>query len=125
MDLGIAGRTVFFTGGSKGVGLVAARMLAAEGAKVAVVARSKGPIDEAVDQIRAAGGTAIGVAADISDQAQVRAAVERTTREFGAPSIAVGQTLFNQPGDFADVTELETYVDSFRAYTMSTVYLLH
>lgn len=125
MDLGIAGRTVFFTGGSKGVGLAAARMLAAEGAKVAVVARSKGPIDEAVEQIRAAGGTAIGVPADISDEDQVRAAVEQTTRELGVPTIAIGQTLFSRPGDFADVSDLETYVESFRAYTMSTVYLLH
>ena len=81
MDLGIAGKVVFFTGGSKGMGRIGARMLAAEGCAVAIVARTKGPVDEAVSEITADGGTAIGVTADISDQEQVNAAVERVTRE--------------------------------------------
>ena len=97
MDLGIAGKVVFFTGGSKGMGRVAATMLAEEGCKVAVVARGKDA---------------------------VAAAAERVTRELGPPSIAVGQSLYNRPGNFADVSDPETYVESFRAYTMSTVYLL-
>ena len=42
MDLGIAGKVVFFTGGSKGMGRIAARMLAGEGCKVAVVASATG-----------------------------------------------------------------------------------
>jgi 3-oxoacyl-[acyl-carrier protein] reductase len=124
MDLGIAGKVAFFTGGSKGMGRIAARMLADEGCRVAIVARSKGPVDEAVSEITANGGTAIGVTADISQQEQVTAAVERVTRELGAPQIVIGQTLFTKPGDFDDITDPEVYVDSFRAYTMSTVYLL-
>jgi 3-oxoacyl-[acyl-carrier protein] reductase len=35
------------------------------------------------------------------------------------------QTKFNVPGDFPDITDLEHYVDSFRSYTMSQIYLLH
>jgi NAD(P)-dependent dehydrogenase (short-subunit alcohol dehydrogenase family) len=66
MDLGIAGKVVFFTVGSKGMGRIAARTLADEGCKVAVVARTKGPVDDAVSEITAGGGTAIGVTADIS-----------------------------------------------------------
>jgi 3-oxoacyl-[acyl-carrier protein] reductase len=124
MDLGIAGKVVFFTGGSKGMGRVAATMLAEEGCKVAIVARGKDAVDETVSAITAGGGTAIGVTADITKQDQVAAAVERVTRELGPPSIAVGQALYNQPGDFADITDPEVYVESFRAYTMSTIYLL-
>ena len=124
MDLGIAGKVVFFTGGSKGMGRVAAKMLADEGCAVAIVARNKGPVEEAVGQIVSDGGTAIGVTADISQQDQVTAAVEQVTRELGAPLIVVGQTLFVRPGNFDDITDPEIYVDSFRAYTMSTVYLL-
>jgi 3-oxoacyl-[acyl-carrier protein] reductase len=60
MDLGIAGKVVFFTGGSKGMGRGAAKMLAGEGCKVAIVARNRGPVDEAVSKIVADGGTAIG-----------------------------------------------------------------
>jgi 3-oxoacyl-[acyl-carrier protein] reductase len=124
VDLGIAGKVVFFTGGSKGMGRVAAKMLADEGCAVAIVARNKGPVEEAVGQIVSDGGTAIGVTADISQQDQVTAAVDRVTRELGAPLIVVGQTLFARPGNFDDITDPEIYVDSFRAYTMSTVYLL-
>jgi len=48
MDLGIAGKSVFFTGGSTGIGRIAARMLADEGAKVAIVARTQAGVDSAV-----------------------------------------------------------------------------
>jgi 3-oxoacyl-[acyl-carrier protein] reductase len=124
MDLGIAGKVVFFTGGSKGMGRIAARMLADEGCKVAIVARTKGPVDDAVSEITASGGTAIGITADIGRAEEVTAAVEQVARELGAPQIVVGQTLFTKPGDFDDITDPEVYVESFRAYTMSTVYLL-
>jgi 3-oxoacyl-[acyl-carrier protein] reductase len=124
MDLGIAGKVVFCTGGSKGMGRIAANMLAAEGCAVAIVARTKGPVDDAVSEIVASGGIAIGVTADISREDEVGAAVERVTRELGAPLIVVGQTVFTRPGDFDDITDPEVYVESFRAYTMSTIYLL-
>ena len=81
-------------------------------------------MDDAVSEITASGGTAIGVTADVTQQDEVTAAVERVTREFGAPQIVIGQTLFTRPGDFDDITDPEVYVESFRAYTMSTVYLL-
>src|SRR6202021_739509 len=92
--------------------------------RVAIIARTKGPVDDTVSEITAGGGTAIGVTADIAQPEQVPAAVEQVTRELGAPSIVIGQTLFTHPGDFDDVADPEVYVDSFRAYTMSTVYLL-
>jgi 3-oxoacyl-[acyl-carrier protein] reductase len=125
MDYGIAGKVAFFTGGSKGMGRSAAQMLAAEGARVAIVARTKGPIDETVEAIERGGGTAIGIAADLTKEDEVVAAVEQTKRELGVPSIAVGQTVFSHPGDFADITDTELYVESFRNYTMSTIYLLN
>jgi 3-oxoacyl-[acyl-carrier protein] reductase len=125
MDLGIAGKSVFFTGGSKGMGREAAAMLAAEGCQVAIVARTKTDIDEAVESIRADGGTAMGVTADITNVDDVERAVAEVREAYGPPLIAIGQTKFNIPGDFADITEYEHYVDSFRSYTMSQIYLLH
>jgi 3-oxoacyl-[acyl-carrier protein] reductase len=125
MDLGIAGKSVFFTGGSKGMGRDAAGMLAAEGCKVAIVARTKTDIDEAVEAIKGEGGTAIGVSADITNQGDVERAVAETTAAFGPPLIVIGQTKFNIPGDFSDILNYEDYVDSFRSYTMSQIYLLH
>ncbi len=125
MDLGIAGKAVFFTGGSKGMGRDAAHMLAAEGCRVAIVARTKTPIDETVGSITDAGGTAMGVTADVTNADDVDRAVSEVTAAFGPPLIVIGQTKFNIPGDFADITEPESYVDSFRSYTMSQIYLLH
>ncbi|HVV29824.1 MAG TPA: SDR family oxidoreductase [Mycobacteriales bacterium] len=113
------------TGGSKGMGREAAKMLAAEGCKVAIVARTKSSIDEAVAEITAAGGTAVGVSADITDPDDVQRAVTEVTAAFGAPLIVIGQTKFNVPGDFSDITEFHHYEDSFKSYTMSQVYLLH
>jgi 3-oxoacyl-[acyl-carrier protein] reductase len=125
MDLGIAGKVVFVTGGSKGMGRDAAQMLADEGCKVAIVARTKRDIDEAVDVIRSRGGTAVGIPADITDPEDVQRAVDETKQAFGPPLIVIGQTTWNVPGDFSDVSDYELYVESFRSYTMSQIYLLH
>lgn len=68
MDLGLAGSTAVVTGGSKGMGLAIAETLAAEGARVAVMARGQDALDSAVEALRAAGAPdAIGISVDMSD----------------------------------------------------------
>jgi 3-oxoacyl-[acyl-carrier protein] reductase len=65
-------------GGSAGIGAATARLLAADGTKVAVAARREGPLTELVDEIREAGGSAVGLHADASTEAalaEIRAAV--------------------------------------------------
>jgi 3-oxoacyl-[acyl-carrier protein] reductase len=125
MDLGISGKVAFVTGGSRGMGRIAGEMLAAEGCKVAIVARTKGDIEEAVDGITKTGGSATGVVADIGKEADVQRAVGEVTAAWGDPLIVIGQTKYNVPGDFADIVDHEYYVESFRSYTMSQLYLLH
>jgi 3-oxoacyl-[acyl-carrier protein] reductase len=107
------------------MGREVARMLAAEGCNVAVVARTKRDIDNAVEAIARDGGAAMGVAADITEVEDVQRAVAEVTRTFGPPLIVIGQTTFNIPGDFSDIVDGEQYVESFRSYTMSQLYLLH
>jgi 3-oxoacyl-[acyl-carrier protein] reductase len=124
MDLGIAGKSVLLTGGSRGMGRAAADMLAAEKAKVAIVARGKEAVDETVEAIRESGGTAVGVVADITKREDVTRAVSEVTQAFGPPLIVIGQTKFIVPGDFADIDDSELYVDSFRTYTVSQLWLL-
>jgi 3-oxoacyl-[acyl-carrier protein] reductase len=124
MDLGITDRIAMCVGGSKGIGRHAAHLLAAEGVNVAVVARDQAGIDDAVASITREGGTAIGITADVTDPDAVTRAVDATCQQLGPPLIVIGQTKFNVPGDFGDITEVEQYVDSFRSYTMSQVYLL-
>jgi NAD(P)-dependent dehydrogenase (short-subunit alcohol dehydrogenase family) len=59
------------TGASQGLGRALSRTLAAAGAKVVMVARNKGALDAAVAEVRAAGGTAFGIAADVGDKQQI------------------------------------------------------
>lgn len=89
MDLGLHGKSVILSGGSKGIGRAIARELAAEGASVAIAARGREALDETVDLIRAAGGTAIGIVADMVDPAQIRRAVAEATERHGTPDIAI------------------------------------
>jgi 3-oxoacyl-[acyl-carrier protein] reductase len=67
----LAGRVAVVTGGSKGIGAATSRMLAANGVKVAVNARAQDAIDVLVDELRASGTEAIGVAADVTRREEI------------------------------------------------------
>jgi 3-oxoacyl-[acyl-carrier protein] reductase len=125
VDYGIAGRAALVVGGSKGIGLEAAKMLASEGTRVAIVARTRHHIDRAVDDITGAGGEAIGVSADMSTQEGIETAVAAVSERFGSPLIVITQADFHVRGFFAEITRAEDYVDSYRTYTLSQVHMLH
>ena len=82
-------QVALITGASQGLGLAIAKQLAAEGAAIAVVARAGAKLDEAVATIIAAGGRAIGVPADVTRAAEVKAAVKRTLAQLGRLDIVV------------------------------------
>lgn len=112
MDLGIAGKTAFVMGGSKGIGRAVSTELAAAGCRVAIIARDPDAIDRAVAQIRADGGTAEGFSADLSRIDAFDAVMPQVTAALGAPDIAI----FNPPtpdyGAFLDLDEAR-FADSF------------
>lgn len=83
----IAGQSVIVTGGSKGIGKGIARVFAAQGANVVVAARGLADAEATVEQIRAAGGTAVAHAADVSDWASVQGLVAKTIETFGTVDI--------------------------------------
>jgi 3-oxoacyl-[acyl-carrier protein] reductase len=124
VDYGITGKVALIVGGSKGIGFEVAKMLAAERCRVAVLARTKTDIDAAVDAIRGQGGTAIGISADVSRQEEVDDAVRQVGTEWGAPLIVVGQAKYQRPGDFGDITDVNTYRESFELHTISQIFLL-
>ena len=105
------GRVAIVTGASRGIGAEIARRFGAEGAAVAVAARTAEPgtsqfagtIGETTDQIRAAGGTAIAIAADLSSAEDRERLVAETVRQLGAPDILVSNaavTYFTKVEDF-------------------------
>jgi NADP-dependent 3-hydroxy acid dehydrogenase YdfG len=75
--------TALVTGASSGIGEATALLLAEQGAAVAIAARRKDRLDALAGRIRDAGGTALVLEADVTDQAQAAAAVERTVAELG------------------------------------------
>jgi 3-oxoacyl-[acyl-carrier protein] reductase len=124
MHYGIDGRSALVVGGSKGIGFEVAKQLAAEGARVGVLARTKTDVDAAVQVIRSEGGTATGVTADVSDHGQLTDAVREIAAEHGPPLIVIGQAKYQRPGDFADITDVNVYRESFEMHTMSQILLL-
>ncbi|MGW5384402.1 SDR family NAD(P)-dependent oxidoreductase [Nocardia sp. NPDC003963] len=91
----MAGKVAFVAGASRGIGAAIAAGLAARGAAVAVAARSEdtgrvpGTIHEVAARIAAAGGRALAVPCDVTDEESVRAAVTATVTEFGGIDILV------------------------------------
>jgi 3-oxoacyl-[acyl-carrier protein] reductase len=124
VDYRISGKPALIVGGSKGIGFEVAKMLAAEGSRVAVLARTKTDVDAAVDAIRRDGGTAMGVCADVSRPEELENAVAEVRGQIGAPLIVIGQAKYQRPGDFADIDDLDAYRESFESHTMSQIFLL-
>ncbi|MGN6402359.1 MAG: SDR family oxidoreductase [Flavisolibacter sp.] len=93
---GIGGRTVFITGGSRGIGKAIALRLAKEGANIAIAAKTtephpklEGTIYSAAKEIEAAGAKVLPLQCDIRYEAQIEAAVENTVKAFGSIDILI------------------------------------
>ncbi|MFG0332798.1 MAG: SDR family NAD(P)-dependent oxidoreductase [Maioricimonas sp. JB049] len=78
-----AGKSVLVTGGSRGLGLVLARQLIDQGARVTITARTKADLDAAREELEQRGGDVLSIPCDIRDQQQVQQLVEKTLERFG------------------------------------------
>jgi citronellol/citronellal dehydrogenase len=94
--MSLAGRTMFISGGSRGIGLQIALTAARDGANVALIAKTAEPhhklpgtVFTAAEDIEAAGGTALPIVGDIRQADQVEAAVKQTVERFGGIDICV------------------------------------
>ncbi|MEB4591421.1 NAD(P)-dependent oxidoreductase [Candidatus Thiothrix sp. Deng01] len=92
----LRGKTLFITGGSRGIGLAIALKAASEGANIAIAAKTveanpklPGTIYTAAAEVEAAGGKALPLQADIRDEGQVSNAVQQTVATFGGIDILV------------------------------------
>ncbi|MDH4655613.1 MULTISPECIES: SDR family NAD(P)-dependent oxidoreductase [unclassified Pseudomonas] len=115
-------KVAVISGGAGGCGEAASRLFAAEGARVVIIDRNGDAAEDLARQIKAAGGEAIGIGADVSKADQVNAAVAKAEATFGGADV-----LFNHAGTlivkpFLDVEEDEW--DWLMAVNVKSMYLM-
>lgn len=101
----LADRVALITGGGEGIGRATALLFAREGAKVAVLGRHRENLDPVVDLIAAEHGEAIPVCADISDPAEMQAAIREVIDKWGRLDVVFANAGIN--GVWAPLEELE------------------
>ncbi|MEU6843751.1 SDR family oxidoreductase [Streptomyces sp. NPDC046716] len=98
----LAGRTALITGAASGMGAATARLLAAHGVRVALLARRADRLEELAARIGKDGGSALAVPADLTDQASVDAAADRVHAAYGTVDLVVNAAGVMLPNPVAD-----------------------
>lgn len=103
----LQGKVAFITGGAQGIGRATALLFAQQGAKVAVLDKDSANASGVVAEIKAAGGTAMAIACDISRQDEVIAAFADARKMFGALHILVNNAGVTLTRPFVQTTAAE------------------
>jgi NAD(P)-dependent dehydrogenase (short-subunit alcohol dehydrogenase family) len=104
-------KVAFISGGGSGIGQAAAQVLARRGARVALAGRTRDELDEVAQEIGRAGGTAIAVTCDVSEEDSVRSAMATTMETWGRLDVVVANAGVN--GTWAGIEDLS--VEDFRS----------
>jgi len=94
----LGGKVAFITGGGTGIGAAAALALAGAGARVAITGRRAAKLDAVVREIVAAGGEALAITSDVSNEADAMAAIDKAAAHFGRLDIIVNSAGVNEAG---------------------------
>lgn len=113
MDLGLQGRAVAVAGGTRGMGRATAEILAAEGCRVAVLARTVAELRDTEDELRALGSPdPVGLQVDLRDTGEVEAAFSFLDERWGELNALVNASGPGQIGDLDDLSDNE-WLDAF------------
>lgn len=117
------GRVALITGGSRGLGLLIARELAAEGARVALCARDPEELERAQRIVRDSGAEVMTFPCDVTDRTQVEEMVERVGERFGQIDVLVNNAGIIQVGPMEEMT-LEDYEEAMRLHFWAPLYAI-
>ncbi|XP_065219117.1 hydroxysteroid dehydrogenase-like protein 2 [Planococcus citri] len=123
----LKGKTVFITGGSRGIGFAIAKKLAADGANIAIAARSvelkqdpnaieNETIFTAAKKIEEAGGRCLPCQVDVRNEQQIQSALEKTAQTFGGIDIVINNCSYLNLTNVGN-TDIQKYDEMFRIIT--------
>jgi NAD(P)-dependent dehydrogenase (short-subunit alcohol dehydrogenase family) len=115
----LSGQVALVTGAGQGVGQGIALALAAEGAAIAVMGRTRAKLDDTVKRIEARGSRGIAIAGDVCSAADVQRTVDTTVRELGGLQILVNNAQIVPLGRLLDVTD-ESFGDGWASGPQAT-----
>jgi NAD(P)-dependent dehydrogenase (short-subunit alcohol dehydrogenase family) len=119
----VDGKVSVITGGASGMGRTTAKLFADTGARVAILDLNEAGAEETASAIREAGGEAIVVRCDLSDEGEVLAAFSRVAEELGPVDVLVNCAAYRGKAEFMDVTQ-EQWDDMFAITTRGTFYTM-
>ena len=117
----VRGRVVLITGGSRGLGLVLARELAREGARLAICARDVDDLERARDELEARGATVLAVPCDVTDQALTNEMVRAVRDHFGQIDVLINNAGIIEVGPM-EVMTIEDYEDAMKTHFWAPLY---
>ena len=107
MDLGLAGKTVVVTGGSRGIGRAICLAFAAEGANLAICARGEEQLNGVANEVRATGVRVFARSTDVSDRAAVESFVAEAAADLGRIDVLVNNAGASRGKTFLEMTDDE------------------
>jgi NAD(P)-dependent dehydrogenase (short-subunit alcohol dehydrogenase family) len=116
-------KTALITGGSRGLGLVLARELARQGARVAICARDAEELDRARADLKARGASVLAVPCDVTERAQVNELVETVRQHYGGVDVLINNAGQIQVGPF-EVMTVEDYEEAMRVHFWGPLYAM-
>lgn len=123
--MSFAGKVVVVTGASQGIGHALARELARERPRLVLAARDAARLEAVAEECRGLGAETFVVPADVTDQAQCNAVIDRSLERWGALDVLVNNAGAGMMGRFEEFQDLSGYEALMRLNYLSAVFLTH
>ncbi|MBC3542403.1 SDR family NAD(P)-dependent oxidoreductase [Rufibacter sediminis] len=116
-------RTVLITGGSRGLGLVLARMFAEQGANIAICSRTQHQLDAAREELEAGGANVLAFNCDVSDQGQVKTMIQEIKDQWGPVEVLINNAGIIAAGPLEEM-RLEDFEEAMKVHYWASLYTM-